>query len=358
MTKEATWFWKANMEPWLSHEIEEWIPYPDVTSRKIEQAYQDQQVEVIINQKYKIDLNRLLQVDIIECYRQRPIRRCSETGDTLAFYRRERFNFAQPIRRSVTDDTLNYGCSFVTDWLILFTKGKLKIKISRLVAALVSGILIEGEKKQHHAEARRLKNEIESIKKKTISNLQKCCARLYTKPCFLFRLVNKTLRDNDRSKLFTLGPFCYLVFNYIGIRHNEYSSIRNQLKRLVKNEDDNNSEITVYRGETLSMNDIEIYRNAVGNGDFYKWVSFVSTSRSRDVAEKFGVNVLHIITIKRSSSNDQYVDLQPITYCKDEEEILLRPGVRFKIDNAYEDPNTRRYTFHIRIEPSFVSNLL
>ncbi|CAF1093196.1 unnamed protein product [Rotaria sordida] len=290
--KGVTWFWKANTNPWSSNEIEQWIPFPNIINRQIEQAYQGRQLEVVISEKYKIDLNRLLQIDILNFDRQRPVRRCSKAGDTLAYYRRERFNFAQPIQRSIADDTLNYGCSFVTDWFILFTK------------------------------------------------------------------VNRTLRDDDRSKLTTLGPFCYLMFNYIGIRHNEYMSIRNQLKRFVKKTDNNTSEITVYRGETLSLDDIEIYKNAVGKGDFYKWLSFVSTSRSRDAAEEFGSNVLHIITIKRSSSNDQYVDLEPISYYNDEEEILLRPGVRFKIDDTYDDPITGRCIFHIQIEPSFISNLM
>ncbi|CAF3121944.1 unnamed protein product [Rotaria sp. Silwood2] len=355
--KKMTWFWKVNIDPWSSNEAEEWIPFADIISGQIEQAYQGQQSEVMISENYKIDLNRLLQVDIHDFDKQRPIRRCSKTGDIVAFYRRQRFNFAQPIRRSMTDDTLDYGCNFITDWLILFTKGTLKFKTSSLIAALISGILVEGEKQNHLVAAQSLIEEIQSIKKKTIGKLQRCCARLYTKPCFLFRSVNRTLRDDDRSKLDTLGPFCYLVFNYINIRHNEYLSIRNQLKRFIKRTD-NTSEITVYRGETLSHDDIEMYRKAAGKGDFYKWLSFVSTSRSRDVAEKFGANVLHIITIRRFSSNDQYTDLQSIAYCKDEEEILLRPGVRFKVDDAYDDPNSERCIFHIQIEPSFISNLM
>ena len=355
--KGVTWFWKANANPWSSNEIEEWAPFTDIINRQIELAYRDRQSEVLINDQYKIDLSRLLQVDIHDSDKQRPVRRCSETGDILAFYRRERFNFSQPIRRSVTDDTLDYGCSFITDWLILFTKGTLKIKTASLIDSLVSGILIEGEKLNRLAEAKLLMEEIQSIKKKAIVKFQRCCARIYTKPCFLFRLVNRTLRDDDRSKLLTLGPFCCLVFNYIGIRHNEYLSIRDQFKRFVKRTD-NTSEITVYRGETLALDDIETYRKAVGKGDFYKWLSFVSTSQSRNAAEEFGSNVLHIITIKRSSSNDQYVNLQPISYCNDEEEILLRPGVRFKINNTYEDQNNGRCVFHIQIEPSFISNLM
>ncbi|CAF1045215.1 unnamed protein product [Rotaria sordida] len=130
--KGVTWFWKANTNPWSSNEIEQWIPFPNIINRQIEQAYQGRQLEVVISEKYKIDLNRLLQIDILDFDRQRPVRRCSKTGDTLAYYRRERFNFAQPIQRSIADDTLNYGCSFVTDWFILFTKDYLNRKMKEV----------------------------------------------------------------------------------------------------------------------------------------------------------------------------------------------------------------------------------
>lgn len=354
--RKITWHWKANADPW-SNEPDKWSMFTDTIGQQIERAYQSGQSEVIVDEQYKIDLKRFLQVDINDFDKQRPVRRSSGNGDILNFYRRERFNFSQPVRRSVVDDTLYYGCNFITDWVIHFTTGTLKIKTKPLIEALINGINHEGERLNHLGEAQQLCSEIQSVKNKTMEKLQRCCARLYTKPCFLFKLVNKTLRDADYSKLITLGPFCYLLFNYIGIRNNEYLSIHNRLKRFVKHENDI-SEITVYRGETLLPEDIETYRQAVGKGDVYKWLSFISTSRSRDVAEEFGSNVLHIITIKRSSSNDQYVDLQPITYCGSEEEILLRPGVRFQIDSSYDDAGSGRCVFHIRIEPSFVSNLM
>jgi hypothetical protein len=239
----------------------------------------------------------------------------------------------------------------------MFTKGTLKIKISSIIDALSNGILIEGEKLGFINESRRLTNEIHSIKKKTIKTLQQCCARLYTKPCFLFKIVNKTLRDNDQSKLQTLGPFCYLLYNYIGTRRNEYLSIRNQLKQIFK-PTEHFSSIIVYRGEQLSLDQIEIYRQAVKKGYYYKWSSFVSTSKLREVAEMFGLNVLYIIHIQRISYNDQYVDVSSIAYIEDEQEILLRPGVRFKIDSCDYDLTTERYLFHIQILPSFIFSIV
>ncbi|CAM4779924.1 unnamed protein product [Rotaria magnacalcarata] len=115
--------------------------------------------------------------------------------------------------------------------------------------------------------------------------------------------------------------------------------------------------IVVYRGEQLPPGQIEIYRQTAGKGYPYKWSSFVSTSKLREVAEIFGSNVLYIIEIPRMSHNDQYVDLSSIAYIKDEQEILLRLGARFKITSSDYDSRTERYIFHILIVPSSISNI-
>ncbi|CAF4995483.1 unnamed protein product [Rotaria sp. Silwood1] len=149
--KGVTWFWKANADPWSPSDIEEWVPFTDIVNRQIEQAYQGRQSEVVISAKYKIDLNRLIQVDILDFGKQRPVRRCSKTGDTLAFYRRERFNFAQPIRRSVTDDTLNYGCSFITDCTSDDNRGsKLENVSSQTVKGLINNTMNKDKYKEAH----------------------------------------------------------------------------------------------------------------------------------------------------------------------------------------------------------------
>lgn len=354
---EVIWSWKSNTNPWSLNESDQWTPFPSTLNNQIEQAYQNHQNEIILDENYKIDFNKFLQININDHDKQRPIRRCSNAEDIISYYRRERFNFVQPIKRSITDDTPYYGSIFITDWLILFTKGTLKIKLLQLIDALINGILIEGEKLNVLNEAQHLTDEIRSIKKKNIENLEQCCARLYTKPCFLFKIVNETLRDNNRKNLITLGPFCYLLYNYIGIRHNKYISIRQQIKKIFKSTEQFPS-IIVYRGEELSLDQIEIYKQAVGKGFAYKWSSFISTSKSRDVAEMYGSNVLYIIQIQRISSNDQYVDLSSIAYITDEQEILLRPGVRLKIDKFHVDSRIGRSVFDVQILPSFISNIM
>ncbi len=109
------WSWKSNENPWSLNQINEWTPFMTKANNRIELAYQNHQKELTIDQKHKIDLKKFLQIDINNLEKQRPIRRCSNIENIISYYRRERYNFAQPIRRSIIDDTLYYGSSFIID---------------------------------------------------------------------------------------------------------------------------------------------------------------------------------------------------------------------------------------------------
>jgi hypothetical protein len=192
--------------------------------------------------------------------------------------------------------------------------------------------------------------------RKKMKQLQDSCAKLYTKQCFLFRVVNTALRDDDRSKLDTLGPFCYLVYNYVGRHINDDLSIRHRLLQIVHPTE--SKSVIVYRGDHIPREKIEEYREAAGRKDkYFKWLPFVSTSTERDVAETFGLNVLYIIKMQRYLSNDQFTYLNKNTYIESEEEILLRPGARFRVLKVQFDEISGRRLIEIEIIPSYVSNL-
>jgi hypothetical protein len=189
--------------------------------------------------------------------------------------------------------------------------------------------------------------------KKRIKKLQDCCVKLYTKDCYIYRVVNTALRDDDRTKLDTLGPYCYLVYNNIGRDLKDYLSIRHRLRQAVHPTESRSME--VYRGDHVSREIIEEYRQAAGdNNKYFKWLSFVSTSLSREVAERFGCNLLYIIELQRHLTNDQFTNLQRYAFIEDEQEILLRPGMRFRVDKVKFDDETGRQLVYIKIAPSYV----
>ncbi|CAF1365989.1 unnamed protein product [Rotaria sp. Silwood1] len=345
----------------------EWIPYPTEISSSLENAFRNGFQETFINDTYRIDFIELLEVCIEDPKCRRPIRRCPmtvfreiERKTKLDPTRCERLSFPlnTTLQCSTGVDTAYHGSQFVRDWLLKFTNGKLDVKFNYIFPALINGLKYEGRKEPEYIvnDIVRILNSAkdESSKmneKKRMKKLQDCCIKLYTKQCYLFRTVNTALRDDDRTKLDTLGPYCYLVYNCIG-RHIHGHHLLELPHR------NKSHSMTVYRGDSVPHKMIEEYRQAVGRKEeYFKWLSFVSTSADRIVAEYFGLNTLYIIEIERHLSMDQYTDLDTNTYFESEREILLKPGTRFRVTKVELDDISGRQMVHIKIIPSYVSNL-
>lgn len=347
----TTWMWKSNELPFDPNQPEDWTPYPSAISANIEQAYENREAKIRINENYLIYFDKMLQICINNNHQQRPVRRyvLSNSNDNIIDWRRERFAFKldQPITDDIRtntseDDVHYYGSRFIADWLLLFTNGKLKVKFNLIFLVLVHGIQIEGH--LYGASAKIIKsliNELEetrdNVKKKSEFNrmkkLTKCCAKLYTKYCFLFQLVNVTLRDDDRTKLKTLGPYCHLLYNYIGRRTYDRLSVRYRLRQQFHSKQTPSPDL--YRDDCITKEKLDEYRQAAGQiHKYFRWLSFVSTSHKRCVGEVFARNVLYIIELRQATSNDQFVDLHNNTFMPHEKEVLLRPGVRFRVEKV------------------------
>ncbi|CAF3617319.1 unnamed protein product [Rotaria sp. Silwood1] len=264
-------------------------------------------------------------------------------------------------------DLHDNGSPFVTDWFLFFTNGQLKLTFDRIFDSLIDGIQKEG---QLNFETRlteminfllEIRNEKPKMSKdKRMKNLQEACAKLYTKGSFLFHVVNRALRENDRSKLASLGPYCYLVYTYIGSQLTEYFSIRHNLRRHIKSTE--SSLMIVYRGDSATNKKINEYWQAAGQKDkYFKWLIFVSTSLDENVAKTFARNILYEIELDRNATNDQFVHLENVSYYRDEREVLLRPGVRFRVNRVNQMKSDEKINFvrvYITIIPSYISNLI
>lgn len=318
-----------------------------------------------------ISSNQMLQIYSSDIRPPCPCKRYAspDISDDHIDWRRERFAFEldpQVLDNLQTntsiDDCKYFGSKFIADWLLSFAEGDLKVKFESIFTALIDGIRIEGcsskvpidtmewliAQLEHASDIIRNKNDVKRMK-----TLSKCCAKLYTKNCFLFRLVNITLRDDDRTKLSTLGPYCYLVYNYTCQRAKLPSSIRR--RRLLQT---HTPPLLVYRGDFVSNQRLSEYKQAAKQRNkYFKWLSFVSTSCQRDVGESFATNVLYEIELKGATSNDQFVDLRHNSFLPDEEEVLLRPGVRFYVENVTRDSEKNLHVVRIKIVPSYISYL-
>ena len=368
----VTWECQTSRDPWDNSLDAKWTSYPAEISTTLERAFQSGTDQTNIDDLYRIDFRELVQISIDNPSRQQPIRRLhlelSVENDVRAknnIVCRERFSFPLTMtsHASATVDTAYYGSQFVRDWLLAFTHGKLDVKCDAIFPALIHGLAFEGRNEAENV-VNNIVHDLDTVREETskqkecrrMMKLQDCCLKLYTKQCYLFRTVNTALRDDDRTKLDTLGPYCYLLYNCVGRHNNHDLSIRQHLQRIVH---PNKSQTMIaYRGDHASRKEINEYRQAAGLKDkYFKWLPFVSTSTDRDVAETFGSNVLYIIELQHYLSNDQFTRLDKNSFIECEKEILLRPGVRFQVITVKSDDISGRALIHIKIIPSYVSNL-
>lgn len=187
------------------------------------------------------------------------------------------------------------------------------LSLNATITAVANGICNEGKLIGKSIEANYIAEELERAAKNDSSMIGFQCIHQYTRSSFLSTSVNKFLCNNDSSKLENLGPYLKLLL----VHFKEYPIRSNEL--------------TVYRGVNLSSEDLDAYQQAVGRGTF-RWYCFTSTSKSRKVAEFYDTNALMIINLNKRYPNDsRAVDIAVLSQFLEEEEVLLRADVEFRV---------------------------
>ena len=340
------WYCQSNRDE------EQLTAYPPDINQEIELAFLEKKSAIIIDKCHKIDLIKQVQINLTNADDQRRVVRRDLTRPRES--RRsprdnKRFQHSATAIRTFNLDTEFRGCDFIADWYKWITNGTLKLDKSELVDLTIDGILAEAklysDDEKVMDDAHRFVKELQQVRNaRDIATIQEVCLKLYTEDSFLYRVINETLRDNNRSKFETLGPFCYLLYNYSG-------SSRNKQGKLPE-------KIVLYRGEPLTREAIEEYKAAVGKNVIWRWTQFVSTSKQRDVAEEFGDGKsLYVIEMRKRSASDQGVCIASLSAFTAEDEVLLRPGIRFKMIKIEEEETGERHVIHIDIIPSYMSGL-
>jgi hypothetical protein len=196
------------------------------------------------------------------------------------------------------------------------------------------GILIEGHRLNQDCIAEGMAAELRGCVNKNLNETRACAVRLYSAETFLYKLLNATLRNQDLSKVSTLGSF-YLLLN----------------SQLVKNSI-SEPELTVYRGTTLLPGMLEAYQQAVGDPITYH--SFTSTSKDFKVAEMFGGNTLFIIRLMKSRYQ-AHTDISYLSEYPDEQEVLLMAGYQFYVDKIDFDSARNKNLIYMTGRKSFFS---
>ncbi|CAF4868956.1 unnamed protein product [Rotaria sp. Silwood1] len=319
------WYFK-NGDVWNDNSNIEWVKYRDIEMQIIEEAYQQEKPEVLLD-KYRIDLKEFIQFNRTNSSQQRPVRR--QIGCKIQeCLREERFN-SSPLLTS----TPSYGkalawCPFLTEWLKSSAGRKAVLDFPSAIDACIDGILQEAVKHQSDSEteAQWMVEQLRSCKMKPRRETSKVCIHLYTRESFLYHVLNTALREADHSKLDTLGPLCFLI--------RDYSRTCTEFIG------------TVYRGVQLSLTTIFSYKQAVGS--WRTWPSYTLTSKNREMAE-FRGNTLFIIEITNAKlSATRTYDVAEISQFPNEEEVLLPAGVSFQVI-CVEQNLKQKYIIQIKL---------
>ena len=339
--KKAVWFWQSN----LCNDIERkgWERYSDFQSDFIEECYQRNEFEIELN-NFIINFNRNVQFKKDNQNNENAIKR--EEIDLNNYLREERFSFPENPSKLFNNVNCKYsGSEFINQWgrkncniikrvldtdydsiIALAIEGIVNVLFSYktyMFIFLFLGILIEGRLLDKEFDAQQMVKQLQ-ICHNRLDSLE-CVARLYSSNSFLYKLVNLTLRDDDRTKIDTLGPFCYLL-------------------QLHSHSTEHLNQKIVYRGMTLTNEMIEEYKKAVGTK--IQWLSFTSTSKNRTVAEIYGLNALFIIQF--IPNNPMGSDLSSISPFPAEEELLFPAGQIFLIEKIEFDFKTSKHLIYMR----------
>ncbi|CAF1080288.1 unnamed protein product [Didymodactylos carnosus] len=269
------WYWKVSA--WTVADGEaEWLLFSDVEQELIEQAYVGGEKQVELDH-YIIDFEKLIQMRKSDETKQRNIKRIFIDHKPLIL-RQERFFITQKLSsdKSSFGDAWRFDDSeFIQLWAQQFTHqhyyktGKTHkqlddvLTVEIIIDLAADGILAEGEELAQKYAAESLAQELKNVIGQDLNGIYECCLRLYTRTGFLCQLINRTLREDDLSKLNTLGPYCYLLYK---------STVERQSKHTLP------VSSILYRGALLDYEQIESYRSSVGR--LRSWLGFSSTTKN------------------------------------------------------------------------------
>jgi len=204
------WYWKSNQNSNI-----EWKAYSDIENEIIEEAFINNEPQVTLD-KYIIDLKNYIQINKLDNQKQRPIKRGAIEKGTIDCLRQERFSLpiqlCDPFVDLMTDDhnflEQLYKTKYKDAGVNAFYSPDGKSSVSGLFESAAQGILVEGEKLGQNSEAQWIAKKLRSLIHKDIlddrKEIGRCIISLYTRECFLYKLVNKALREDDLTKIDTL----------------------------------------------------------------------------------------------------------------------------------------------------------
>ncbi|CAF2821970.1 unnamed protein product [Rotaria sp. Silwood2] len=175
----AIWRWKSNTNPWANTEPDTWEQYSDIESYIIENAHQQNQNKVELDD-FWIDFNKQIQINKQNPNKQRLSRRkIMDISDE--HIREHRFAMQQPKSRyqSLSHDPFrsfihNSRFNLISDDAVN----------DEMIEKAAHGIEVDGTKLNRKQEAQCIANELRKVKNGSTKEILDCCVKLYTAESF------------------------------------------------------------------------------------------------------------------------------------------------------------------------------
>jgi len=356
--RRAYWMWKS------ADPSSTWTHFSDIENEIIEDAFAAGQSQVILNNEHIIDLKKLSQTSRVDPNsKSQQIKRDTdvETYEEKEYIREERFHLPESKLKVATmsEDNFETNSPMITNWT---ERHKVRYDIydlvnsddlhrkegpaffKRIIEMAAKGIIQHGEGLGKKEEAEWIANQLlqalskyEQAQKMDI--IEDCCISLYTRESFLYKSINKMLREGDSNQVDALGPFCYLLNGFVDAHTYMIGGWPG----------------ATFRGVNLTPEMLQEYKNANEKKLVFTWPGLTSTSRCREKAEVFG-NTLFEFTdamgvpvyhekVSRTAKKGLMIEHKSVF--PTEQEVLFPANSRFVIHKIEENPTTGKNIIYL-----------
>ncbi|CAF0754657.1 unnamed protein product [Didymodactylos carnosus] len=206
-------------------------------------------------------------------------------------------------------------------------------------------------------------DDIELLRIQEFENTYEACKEYraifwYTRPCFLYRLLNKAFRTEQMCEIY---KFRYFIRDLHAELQHLYSPFIQSLTAY-------KATLVVYRGQFLHAFEVERLKRSIGK--LISMNSFISTTINRELALIYAGNgsespqkesVLFKIKIHLKSTKP-FANIEQFSCLKDENEILLSAGAVFRVVSVEEIMNSTHkntvWNVELALESDVILNVL
>ncbi|CAD8069876.1 unnamed protein product [Paramecium sonneborni] len=344
---KAIWYWNDSINPFDTKK-ESWTEYKNLQNEMIEHAYQQNKSQINLGE-YTIYFKDLIQYNNQNNYKQRPIKRVlifkaqnSDRDDRFSFHTNKPQTFGVLSFDSYGEFVTVLRKEEFESFEKLEFNSQLIEKAGQVILQLGNILSIERNDKKYQVEATYLANLLFQKQNSSKEQIAKTTINIYTKESFLYKEINRALREADKSRA-CVSIFAklmnYSLKHFIDkINYQPYSGL---LYRGVNLTDDQKKEyLLTFKGK----HPLQIKHGNISSC-YFIWQGYTSASKDRAFVDKNDYNTLFIINVQQPNHN--LVEIEDLSEYPDEKEVLSLPGIRYKIADIKKNKKNNKLIIYL-----------